>query len=107
VTVGIARVVGTTETVMVNRTLTGYTHTAGAALDVRVSTASTGPSTTLQVKAWPQGQPEPSDWYVSATDSDPGLQGTGQFSITTYISGTATNSPIAIGFDRLTVSQPG
>ena len=39
-------------------------------------------------------------------DSDPGLQGTGQFAITTYVSGTATNGPIGIGFDHLSVVAP-
>jgi PKD repeat protein len=107
VNVGIARLVGTTETLVANRVLTGYTFVAGATLDVRVRTVSTGASTTLQVKAWPHGQAEPADWYVTATDSDPGLQGTGQFSITSYVSGTATNSPIGIGFDHLSVVAPG
>ena len=106
VNVGVARLVGTTETLVANRVLTGYTHTAGATLDVRVRTVSTGPSTTLQVKVWPHGQPEPVDWYVTATDSDPGLQGTGQLAITTYVSGTATNGPIGIGFDHLGVVAP-
>ena len=106
VNVGVARLVGTTETLVANRVLTGYTHTAGATLEVRVRTVSTGPSTTVQVKVWPQGQPEPVDWYVSATDSDPGLQGSGQLAITTYVSGTATNGPIGIGFDHLSVVAP-
>ena len=106
VNVSVARLVGTTETLVANRVLTGYTHTAGATLDVRVRTVSTGPSTTVQVKVWSQGQPEPVDWYVTATDSDPGLQGTGQFAITTYVTGTATNGPIGIGFDHLSVVVP-
>lgn len=106
VNVGVARLVGTTETLVANRVLTGYTHTAGATLDVRVRTVSTGGSTTVQVKVWPQGQPEPADWYVTATDSEPGLQGTGQFAITTYVSGTATNGPIGLGFDHLNVVAP-
>ena len=103
VNVGIARLVGTTETLIANRILSGYTHVAGATLEVRMRLVSTGASTTLQVKAWPQGQPEPADWYVTATDSDPGLQGGGQFGIGTYVSGTATNSPIALRFDHVSV----
>ena len=106
VTLSVARLVGTTETLVANRVLTGYTHTPGATLDVRVRTVSTGASTTVQLKVWPQGQPEPADWYVTGTDSDPGLQGTGQLAITTYVSGTATNSPIGIGFDHLSVVAP-
>ncbi|MBT2517544.1 PKD domain-containing protein [Streptomyces sp. ISL-90] len=107
VNVGIARVVGTAETLIANRVLTGYTHVAGATVDVRVRTVSTGASTTLQVKVWPQGQAEPADWYVTATDSDPGLQGGGQFSLNCYVSSTATNSPIGIGFDHLSVVAAG
>lgn len=103
VNVGIARLVGTSEALIANRILTGYTHTAGATLDVRVRTVSSGGSTTVQVKVWPQGQPEPADWYVAATDSEPVLQGTGQLAISTYVSGTATNGPIGIGFDHLNV----
>ncbi len=106
VNVGVAKLVGTTETLVANRVLTGYTHTAGATLEVRVRTVSTGPSTTVQVKVWPQGQPEPVDWYVSATDSEAGLQGTGQLAITSYVSGTATNGPIGIAFDHLSVVAP-
>lgn len=106
VNVGVAKLVGTTETLVANRLLTGYTHTAGATLEVRVRTVSTGPSTTVQVKVWPQGQPEPVDWWVSATDSEAGLQGTGQLAITTYVSGTATNGPIGIAFDHLSVVAP-
>lgn len=106
VNVGIARLVGTTETLVANQVLSGYTHTAGATLDVRVRTVSTGASTTLQVKVWPQGQPEPAGWNVTATDSEAGLQGTGQLAITTYVSGTATNGPIGISFDHLNVVAP-
>ncbi|RXZ71955.1 PKD domain-containing protein [Agromyces albus] len=107
VNVGVARLVGTTETLIANRVLTGYTHVAGATLEIRVRTVSTGASTTLQVKAWPQGQAEPVDWWVTATDSDPGLQGSGQLSITSYVSSTATNSPIGVAFDRLNVVAAG
>ncbi|HTH07501.1 MAG TPA: PKD domain-containing protein [Ilumatobacteraceae bacterium] len=106
VNVSVARLVGTTETLLSNRVLTGYTHTAGATLDVRVRTVSTGGSTTVQVKVWAQGQPEPVDWFVTSTDSTAGLQGTGQFALTTYVSGTATNAPIGIGFDHLSVVAP-
>lgn len=106
VTVSVARLVGTTETLVANRVLAGYTHTPGAALDVRVRTVSTGGSTTVQVKVWSQGQVEPADWFVMATDSEPGLQGTGQLAITTFVSSSATNGPIGIGFDHLNVVAP-
>ena len=43
---------------------------------------------------------------MTTTDSEPGLQGTGQFAITTYVSGTATNGPIGLGFDHLNVVAP-
>lgn len=103
VNVGIARLLGTSEALIANRVLTGYTHTAGAALDMRVRMTSTGASTSLEVKVWPQGQPEPAAWYVTATDSEPGLQGTGQFALGAYVSGTATNAPVQVGFDHLSI----
>lgn len=103
VLVSVARLVGTTETFVANPVLTGYTHTPGATLNVRVRTVSTGGSTTVQVKVWSQAQAEPVAWSVSGTANDPGLQGTGQFAITAYVSSTATNAPIGIGFDHLNV----
>ncbi len=103
VNVGVAKLVGTTETLLANRLLSGVTHAADTPLEVRMRTVSTGGSTTIQVKVWPQGQAEPTAWYVTATDSEAALQGTGQFGIGAYITGTATNSPINFSFDHLSI----
>ena len=75
----------------------------GATLDVRVRTVSTGPSTTLQVKVWPQGQPEPVDWYVTATDSDPGLQGRDSSRSRPTSRAPRRTGPLGLGFDHLSV----
>ena len=67
----------------------------------------TGGSTTVQVKVWPQGTAEPTGWSAQMTnDTTAELQGTGQMAVTTYVSGSATNGPIGIAFDHLSVVAP-
>jgi PKD repeat protein len=101
VTVSIAKVVGTAETLIVNRTLTGYTHTAGGKLQLRIQAVAAGNATELKGKVWADGTPEPSDWFVSTTDAQPELQGAGQIGVLAYLSGSATNAPVTVGVDNL------
>jgi PKD repeat protein len=103
VQVSIAKIVGTTETIIVNRTLTGYTHTAGSKLQLRLQAVTTGGSTKLDAKAWAAGTPEPADWFVSTTDAQAELQGGGQVGILAYLSGSATNAPVTVSVDDLEV----
>jgi hypothetical protein len=104
VNVGIAKLVGTTETLVANRALTGYTHTAGGTLLVRLEVVDTGTtSTQLRAKAWPSGQAEPSDWWVTATDMQAQLQGSGQIGFSGYAAGSMTNGPVVVGIDDLDV----
>ena len=103
VTVSIAKVVGTTETLIVNRTLSGYTHTAGGKLRLRLQAVTTGGSTTLNGKVWAEGTAEPADWFVTTTDAQAELQGAGQIGILTYLSGSATNAPVTVAIDDIAV----
>ncbi|WP_374311544.1 PKD domain-containing protein [Microbacterium sp.] len=103
VQVSIAKVVGTTETIVSNRTLTGYTHAAGAKLQLRLQSVTTGGSTTLTAKAWADGTAEPAAWFVSATDAQAELQGPGQVGVVAYASGSATNAPVVVSVDNLEV----
>ena len=96
VQVSIAKVVGATETILVNRTLTGYTHAAGAKLQLRLQAVTAGGSTTLNAKAWADGTPEPADWFVTTTDAQAELQAAGQVGILAYLSGSATNAPVTV-----------
>jgi PKD repeat protein len=106
VNVGVAKTVGTTESLVANKTLTGYTFKAGTKLEVRFETATTGGSTRLRAKLWPHGGSEPSDWWVTATDAQAALQGAGQVGFSGYGTGTMTNGPVTLAVDDLTVVDP-
>ncbi|GAB2849883.1 PKD domain-containing protein [Microbacterium insulae] len=103
VQVSVSKIVGTTETILSNRTLSGYTHTAGAKLRLRFQATTAGGATTLGAKVWLDGTAEPADWYVSATDAQAELQGAGQVGVLTYLSGSATNAPLTVSVDDLEV----
>ncbi|MET0819338.1 MAG: PKD domain-containing protein [Aeromicrobium sp.] len=103
VNVGIAKLVGTTETLISNKVLAGYTHEAGKVLNVRLETATTGGSTTLRAKVWPKGTDEPADWYLTTTDSQAALQGAGRVGFSVYGAGSMTNGPVSAILDNLTV----
>ncbi|KRB37164.1 PKD domain-containing protein [Microbacterium sp. Root180] len=103
VQVSVSKVVGSTETIISNRTLTGYTHAAGSKLRLRFQATTVGGSTTLTAKAWADGAAEPADWFVSATDAQAELQGAGQVGVLAYLSGSATNAPLVVSVDDLEV----
>ncbi|GAB2849891.1 PKD domain-containing protein [Microbacterium insulae] len=103
VTVSIAKVVGTTETLLVNRSLGGYTHTAGGKLRLHLVTATAGGTTTLTANVWPDGSAEPGGWFVSATDAQAELQAAGQIGVLAYLSGSTTNAPVIVSVDDVEV----
>ncbi len=103
VQVSIAKVLGTTETLVANKALAGYTHTPGAVMQLRFKTTDIGGRTQLQLKAWPAGQPEPSAWSVEATDTTAELQAPGAVGVMAYLSGTTTSAPVVVSVDDLTV----
>ncbi|MGC5224154.1 PKD domain-containing protein [Micromonospora sp. DT81.3] len=103
VIVSLAKVVGTTETLIVSRTLTGYTHTPGGKLQLRLQAVTAGGSTALTGKVWADGAVEPTDWFVSTTDATPELQSAGQVGVQTYLSGSATNAPVTVSIDNVDV----
>ena len=78
---------------------------AGQALTVRMQTTGSSP-TTLKVKAWPTGTPEPSDWTVERTDTTPALATIDGIGIRGYLSSNATNTPITTRLDNLTATRP-
>ncbi|MET0933770.1 MAG: PKD domain-containing protein [Mycetocola sp.] len=104
VNVGVARVVGTTETLVANKAMTGFTYTAGAVLETRFEVVSIdATSTTLRAKVWPQGQAEPAAWFVTATDTQAELQNAGQVGVSAYVTSTNTNGPVLVRVDDVTV----
>lgn len=88
--------------VAANPTNTGITATAGTTVTARVQVTGTSP-TTIRAKAW-TGSTEP-DWQVTATDSTAGLQTAGGIALGTYLSSSATNGPLTLRWDSLTVTD--
>lgn len=104
VNVGIAKVVGTAETLLANQAMAGFTYTAGAVLETRMEVvSSTATTTTLRVKVWTAGQAEPAAWLMTTTDSQAQLQKAGQVGISAYVTGTNTNGPVLVRVDNVAV----
>ncbi|NTW38914.1 MAG: PKD domain-containing protein, partial [Cellulomonadaceae bacterium] len=78
-------------------------YTAGDRLQVRVEVTGTAP-TTVRAKVWPVGTPEPAAWQVTGTDATATLQVAGTVGLVSYLSGSATNAPVAVSFDDLVVT---
>jgi hypothetical protein len=76
-------------------TVPGLTYVAGMSLSVRVQVVGTSP-TTVRAKVWRTGQAEPVSWQVSGTDAQAVLQTAGTVGTTVYLSGAATNPPLAV-----------
>lgn len=75
---------------------------AGSRIRVRVQTVGTTP-TTVRLKAWRDGSAEPSGWQVTASDDTAALQRAGAVALHPYLAGSATNAPVMLWADDLTV----
>ncbi|MGC5172288.1 PKD domain-containing protein [Microbacterium sp. DT81.1] len=75
-------------------------------ISVRVDTLGTSP-TTLRVRVWPAGAPEPTSWNYTVTDATPALQSAGSVRLSTYLWATATNGPVNVGYDNLSAVGVG
>ncbi len=78
-------------------TLPGVTVSPAKPLNVRLVTTGVAP-TTLRVKAWTVSTAEPAAWSVTATDTTAGLQAAGVVGSSAYLSASATNAPVVVGF---------
>jgi hypothetical protein len=67
---------------------------------VRVQVQGTNPSV-LRVRAWLVGSAEPAGWQATANDSTAALQAAGSLRLSTYLSSSATNGPVAVAYDDL------
>jgi RHS repeat-associated protein len=81
----------------------GFTSGPGAQVWLRAQVNGASP-TTLSMKAWTNGQPEPAAWQATATDSTTALQSAAAVALKTYMIG-ATNLPVAFSFDNLSVAN--
>jgi PKD repeat protein len=74
---------------------TSVTYAAGSQLQVRLQVTGTA-GTTVRLKVWPAGQPEPAAWQTTATDTTAALQAPGAVGIGAYLSSSATNAPVTV-----------
>ena len=106
VAVSVSSVVGGTETLLGGKevVVSGLTYSVGTKLRMRLQVQGTT-TTTIRVKVWDASTAEPTAWLISQTDSTAALQGAGSVGLMTYLSGSATNPPVTVSFDDLSV-QP-
>ncbi|BDZ45934.1 beta strand repeat-containing protein [Naasia aerilata] len=83
---------------------TGLTYAAGDQLRIRLQVTGTSP-TTLRVKIWKVGTPEPTTWRVTATDTTvAALQAAGSPGLGAYIGNVPV--PSTVSFDDFVVTEP-
>lgn len=83
----------------------GLAYAPGDKLNVRLQVVGASP-TTLNLKVWKAGTPEPSAWQRTAMDATAGLQAAGGIGLRTYLSSTATNAPVTASIDDLVLTTP-
>ncbi len=99
VAVNASKVVNGTESTLANAvTVSGLNQSAGGFIWVRAQMTGTNP-TTINVKAWADGQAEPTGWQFSATDSTAALQSAGSLGLRVWLAKKVTNAPVAFSFD--------
>ncbi|TDN90932.1 PKD domain-containing protein [Microbacterium sp. BK668] len=107
VTPQLVRVVNGAETVIQSGTaLPGVAWTEGEKLRIRLRVSGTAP-TALSARAWEDGAAEPAAWQVSGTDSTSALQISGGLGVSSYLSSSATGSPMVIAVDEFEAGTPG
>lgn len=93
-------------TTLVAANVAGLAYTPGQQLRVRVQVEGTG-TTTLRIKVWAAGTPEPGSWYLTTTDTTAALQAAGPVGLSYYLGGSSTGLPRTFAFDDLTVNSIG
>ena len=84
----------------------GLTHKANSYIRMHVQLTGANP-TTIHLRAWADGKPEPSNWQYTATDSTSGLQTAGPVGFRSYIPASSTNGPVVFSFAELNVAAIG
>jgi CSLREA domain-containing protein len=105
ITVGASRVVNGAESSLAPGVVTGLSQAANTFFWIRAQVIGTNP-TTINVKVWADGTPEPSTWQFSATDSSAALQGPGSVGVRAYVSSSSPTTPLTLSFDDYSVVAP-
>ena len=106
VTVMLTRLVSGAETELTNVLLPGVTYVPGTRYSVRMQVWGTG-TTHLRAKLWKAGDPEPSSWDTTTTDTAATLQVAGGVGVVSYLSGTATNAPVSLTISNVVARATG
>jgi len=101
---GTAVINGTESALGTQVTVPGVTATAGGYIRLRMQVTGSNP-TTIRVKAWADGQTEPTGWQFTATDSRAAVQGPGGVGVRAYLAKAVTDAPVTFSFDDLNVTQ--
>jgi PKD repeat protein len=80
----------------------GLTQVADSFIWIHAQVTGTNP-TTVRIRAWAEGSPEPASWQFSATDSSAALQAAGSVGLRLYLAGAVSNSPVTFRFDDYAV----
>jgi len=102
VVLNVCKYVGTTETSLVMKTVSGLTYAPGDRVRVAFQVTGSG-STGLSAKAWKVGSTEPTAWLATVSDSEAGLQDAGYVGFIGYAN-AITNGPITVSVDNLRVT---
>ena len=86
-------------------TVAGLTLPPGSSVWLRARLTGSSP-TTIRVRAWADGQTEPSNWQFTATNSASQLQGPGGVGLAAALGSGTSNSPVIFSFDDYTVVNP-
>lgn len=81
-------------------TVSGLTYAVGDTLEVRGQVTGRNP-TTLRLKVWKKGTPEPTAWTSTGTDTAAALQAAGSLGFTAYVPSAVTNAPVQFAYDDL------
>ncbi|QCB94432.1 PKD domain-containing protein [Cellulomonas shaoxiangyii] len=90
------------ETILAQANVAGGALAPGERLNVRLQAVGADP-TTLRLRTWKEGTPEPDTWQLTTTDTTPELQDAGGVGVDGLLSGTSTNGPVGIRVHGLKV----
>ena len=86
-------------------TVPGLTYNAGTFIWLHAQVVGTNP-TTIRIRAWADGQPEPTSWQYVGSNSTPVLQQAGSVGLRVYDHTAVTNAPVTVAFDDYLVANP-
>lgn len=101
------RATGSGETQLGFRVLVpGLLYAPGTIVHVRAQAVGAYP-TTIRMRAWADGAPEPLDWGLEVTDSASALQGPGRVGLLARLPASTTDVPVMFSFYYLDVRVAG